>query len=65
MTMTILKAEEMSCNHCVERIHNALKEASIEHEISLEDKTVSIKDSESTKEAVEILDDLGFSAVEV
>lgn len=61
--MTTYKVEEMSCNHCVSRIHNALSEAEIVHEISLEDKTVSIDGCEKCQEkAVEILDDLGFTA---
>jgi copper chaperone len=64
--MKILKAEEMSCNHCVERIHKALDAAEIKHEISLENKTVSIDGCEAcAASAVEILDDLGFSAVEI
>lgn len=63
--MTTLKTEEMSCNHCVERIQSALKKASIAHEISLENKTVLIEDSDCVSKAVDILDDLGFSAVEV
>jgi len=58
--------EEMMCDHCVSRIHNALEKAGIGHEVDLASKTVSVDGDETrVKEAVEILDDLGFSAVEV
>ncbi|MFA9375435.1 MAG: heavy-metal-associated domain-containing protein [Lachnotalea sp.] len=64
--MRVFKTEEMSCNHCVERIHKALETAEIKHEIKLENKTVSIDgDDNCVASATEILDDLGFTAVEV
>lgn len=64
--MTVLKAEEISCNHCVERIDKALTEAEIKHEISLENKTVTIDGCDHcVASAKEILDDLGFSAIEI
>lgn len=54
----------MSCNHCVSRIEKALTEAGIKHKVSLENKTVAIEDEQNNGEkAVEILDDLGFSAI--
>lgn len=62
--MITYKVEEMSCNHCVSRIEKALTEAGIEHEVSLENKTVTIQDEQKNGEkAVELLDDLGFSAI--
>jgi copper chaperone CopZ len=62
--MTILKSEEISCNHCVARITKALNEAKIPNEVSLEKKTVCIDGDEAVvSQAVGILDDLGFSAV--
>lgn len=60
--MTTLKVEEMHCGMCVSRISNALTEAGIEFEISLENKTVSV-DSAKVELAVSELDDLGFDAV--
>lgn len=55
--------EEMMCDHCVSRIDKALTAAEIEHEIDLASKTVSIGGCENcAAKAVEILDDLGFSA---
>ena len=64
--MKVLKAEDMHCNKCVERIDKALNAADIKHEINLEDKTVSIDGCDSClKKAIEILDDLGFETTEV
>ena len=64
--MKVLKAEDMHCNKCVERIDKALNEADIKHEFNLEEKTVSIDGCESClKKAIEILDDLGFETTEV
>lgn len=64
--MRIFKAEEMSCEHCVSRIQNALTEAGITHKIDLSEKTVAIEGDENiVAEAVELLDDLGFSAEEI
>lgn len=61
--MTVLKAEEMHCEKCVERIHKALTGAEIDHEVNLADKTVTIDGCEHcVKSAIELLDDLGFEA---
>ena len=64
--MKTFKCEEMMCNHCVSRIDTALNEAKIDHKVDLETKTVTIEGCENcAAKAGEILDDLGFSAVEV
>ena len=64
--MKVIKAEDMHCNKCVERIDKALNAADIKHEINLEEKTVSIDGCDSClKKAIEILDDLGFETTEV
>lgn len=64
--MTTLKVEDMHCSKCVERIHNALEAADITHEISLDDKTVTIDGCEKcVAAAVSELDDIGYEAVEV
>ena len=61
--MTILKVPEMHCNHCVGRITNALNEAGLKFEVSLENKTVTIDGcANCVKTAVSELEDLGFSA---
>ncbi len=64
--MTVLKAEDMHCEKCVERINKALDAAGITHEVNLAEKTVSIDGCEHcVKTAIETLDDLGFEAVVV
>lgn len=63
--MIILKVKEMSCNHCVGRIHNLLEEMGMKHEVNLENKTVSIDgDADCIQKAIEELDDIGFTAVQ-
>ena len=62
--MTTLLVEEMHCERCVSRIHTALDNAQIKHEVNLADKTVTIDGCEHcVKTAISELDDLGFSAV--
>lgn len=61
--MVKVKSEDIHCGGCVERIDKALTEAGIAHNISLEEKTVEA-DCELAV-VVELLDDLGFDAVEV
>ena len=64
--MKTYKCEEMMCNGCVNRIDKALTGAEIKHTISLENKTVTIDGcANCEKMAVELLDDLGFTAVEI
>lgn len=64
--MRVLKAEDMHCNMCVQRITKALDEAGLKFEVNLENKTVSIDGCDNcVKTATEILDDLGFEAVEI
>ena len=40
--MTIIKAEDMHCEKCVERITKAMTDAGLDFQVSLADKTVSI-----------------------
>lgn len=63
--MKKFKCEEMMCDHCVSRISGALNEAAIAYQVDLDSKTVTVEADEKAAEAVEILDDLGFSAVEI
>lgn len=64
--MKTFKCEEMMCEGCVSRIRKGLDAAEIKNTVDLSNKTVTIDGCESCeKKAVEILDDLGFSAVEV
>ena len=59
---TVLKAEDMHCEKCVERITKAMTEAGLDFQVSLADKTVTIDGCATAKE---IMDDLGFDVVEV
>ena len=62
--MTIIKAEDMHCEKCVERITKAMTDAGLDFQVSLADKTVSIDGCDScVKKALEILDDLGFEGI--
>lgn len=64
--MKTFKCEEMMCEGCVSRIKKGLDEADIKNTVDLASKTVTIdEDADCEAKAVEILDDLGFSAVEV
>lgn len=61
--MTKYQIQEMSCNHCVERIHNLLESLNIKHEVDLTSKSVSVEGDEATQKlAVEELADIGFTA---
>lgn len=64
--MRVLKAEDMHCNKCVERITKALNDAGMKFKVSLDNKTVAVDgDDACVAKAVELLDDLGFEAVEI
>ncbi len=60
--MSKLYVEEMHCPKCVERISKVLREAGIECSVSLDDKTVTVKNDASDAKAIEELDDIGFTA---
>ena len=60
--MVVLNIKEMSCNHCVERIHKLLEELNVEHSIQLESKTVTVNDDSKVDVVVSELDDIGFTA---
>jgi copper chaperone len=64
--MKTFKCEEMMCGGCVNRIKKGLDAADIKNKVDLDSKTVTIDGCGSCEaKAVEILDGLGFSAVEV
>ena len=57
-----IKVPDMHCEHCVARIDNALNEVAIKHEISLEEKLVTIDGCEHClKTAKNEIEDLGFA----
>lgn len=64
--MTALRIDDMHCEKCVERISKALNAADFKFEVSLAYKTVSVDATgEKLVEVKEIMDGLGFDAVEV
>ncbi len=64
--MKTYKCEEMMCEGCVNRIKKGLDGAGIKNTVDLSVKTVTVDgDTDAEARVVEILDDLGFTAVEV
>lgn len=66
MTNITLNVEGMSCNKCVARIENTLKELGAEGKVHLADKKVDVSYNESnlTLEAVkEAIEDQGYDIV--
>lgn len=62
--MTVIKAEDMHCEKCVERISKAMEEAKLDFTVNLEKKEVVIDGGgQCVKSALEILDDLGFEGI--
>lgn len=61
--MKTLRVADMHCEMCVKRITKALEGEGIEFSVDLGKKTVSV-DAGKVAEAVEALDDLGFTAEE-
>lgn len=59
--MKCLSVPDMKCEMCTKRISAALSDNGIKFSISLSEKTVSV-DEEKVSEALEILDNLGFTA---
>ena len=62
--MTVIKAEDMHCEKCVERISKAMSEAGLDYEVKLDSKEVLVEGCDQcVKTALDILDDLGFEGV--
>lgn len=62
--MTTIKAEDMHCEKCVERIKKAMAEEGLDVTVSLENKSVTVDGCDKCVEkALEVLDDLGFEGV--
>lgn len=60
--MKTLNVPDMNCQNCVRKIGDALGKADVKHEISLEDKTVSIDGCDRClAKAFDIIRDLGFT----
>ncbi|WP_312281790.1 heavy metal-associated domain-containing protein [Oscillibacter sp.] len=60
--MKTISVPDMMCENCVRRITEALTKASLNFEVSLENKNVTVDgDENSVKTAVGELEDLGFT----
>lgn len=54
--------EDMECNHCVNRIKEAMEKESIKGKVDLENRIVSVEEGDGVEE---LLLDLGFTPKEV
>ena len=62
--MTVIKAEDMHCEKCVERITKSMDAAGLKFQVNLENKEVAVDgDAKAIDAALEILDDLGFEGI--
>ncbi len=62
--MKKISVPDMMCENCVKHITNALTEAKLTFQVSLEDKTVSVDGCDNcVKTAMSELEDLGFTPV--
>ena len=60
--MKTIKVPDMMCENCVRRITNALTEADLKFQVSLEEMAVTVDGCENcVKTAVSELEDLGFT----
>lgn len=59
--MLKINVPDMRCEHCVSRISKGFTEAAIDFTISLTEKTVTLVNNSDKDNALNILDDLGFT----
>ncbi|NBK97013.1 MAG: copper chaperone [Erysipelotrichia bacterium] len=58
----IIMIKDMNCEHCVARISKALEEVNVEHEISLENKSVSVeKNGDIVAKAKRAITEAGYT----
>ena len=57
--MAVINVPGMHCVKCVERITKALENEGIKAAVSLENKTVTVNDTDA-RSAAEAIDDIGF-----
>lgn len=61
--MNTLKVPDMSCEHCVKRISDALSEAGLDFRVDLATHSVGLAGSdEQVQRAIAALDDIGYEA---
>jgi len=62
MPLLVFSVPDMSCQHCVKRIREALSRAGVEADVSLETKTITTNTNDPER-IVRILDDAGYDAL--
>ncbi|MPN39887.1 hypothetical protein SDC9_187421 [bioreactor metagenome] len=62
MPLLVFSVPDMSCQHCVKRIREALSRAGVEADVSLETKTITTS-ANDPELIVRILDDAGYDAL--
>ena len=62
MPLLVFSVPDMSCQHCVKRIREALSRAGVEADVSLETKTITANANDPER-IVRILDDAGYDAL--
>lgn len=61
--METIKVNNMTCEHCVKRIDEALKKLNLDHTIKLDTKTVEVDANKlQLFEVFEALDEMGYEA---
>ena len=62
--MAVIKVPDMQCEHSADRIRQALIPTGISFDISLEDKTVTVRGcGDCVFTAMDEIEDLGFTAI--
>ncbi len=59
--MVILHVNDMNCQHCVKTIEQALKEANVDGTISLDNKSITIKQTSDVEAAMAAVSNAGFT----
>jgi len=62
MPLLVFSVPDMSCQHCVKRMREALSRAGVEADVSLETKTITTNTNDPER-IVRILDDAGYDAL--
>ena len=61
--MNTLRVPDMSCEHCVKRISDALSEAGLDFRVDLATHSVSLSGKdEQVQRAITALEDIGYQA---
>ncbi len=58
--MNVLTIKNMNCIHCKGRIEKAMEKAGIACDVNLDNKTVTVTDSEKLEEAKNVITKAGY-----